>query len=60
MDETQKRVGYKLANGAWVVIPMLPLIHAKITVPGNVTRPDGTVVYVDFIPDPDDAEVSGA
>lgn len=56
--EENKRVGYKLANGKWVVIPMLPLSHAKISVPGNVTRPDGKVVYVDFVPD--DAEVSGA
>jgi hypothetical protein len=58
MSETQMRVGYKLANGKWVVIPLLPLLHAKISIPGNVTRPDGKVIYVEVVPD--DAEVSGA
>jgi hypothetical protein len=58
MEETPKRVGYKLANGKWVVVPALPIIHAKLPIPGNVTRPDGKVVYVEVVPD--DAELSGA
>lgn len=57
-EEKPKRVGYKLASGKWVVVPALPIIHAKLPIPGNVTRPDGKVVYIDYVPE--DAEVSGA
>lgn len=49
-DDLTRRVGYRLADDTWIVVPILPLLHSQIEIPGHVIKPDGTVVYIEDVP----------
>lgn len=40
-------VGYRLADGTWITIPRAPIEQAGLAIPGWVTKPDGTRVWVE-------------
>ena len=40
-------VQYRLADGTVVIIPREPIERAGLPIPGPVTRPDGSVIWVE-------------
>ena len=40
-------VQYRLADGTIVIIPREPIERAGLPIPGPVTRPDGSVIWVE-------------